>query len=261
MPAGQTTPINTTLEPHCPDSGSTVPSLMAGLTLQFLETSYYLKDVAFIAEDTGWAVGASHWNSSDKMFRGTILKTMDEGNTWIPQDAGTIETLRAVFFLDKNLGWAAGTNGTMLCIIDGGDHWAPQHVNTSEEFRGLAFTDSRNGWATSTAPIHKDWLGNDDDWIASIWHISDGGLTWNRQALPENVSILNRIDFVDSKTGWVVGAKRVGKNGIDILHSAAIYFTNNGGETWREQYSPDGHVTLTAVDFIDASNGWVTGFP
>lgn len=261
MPMGQNPPINTPSGYRNNVAGSAGSIIAPGLAVQFLETSYYLKDVAFVTGDIGWAVGAPHWSSSDKMFHGTILKTIDGGKTWTPQEAETTETLCAVFFLDNNQGWAAGTNGAFLHTIDGGDHWVLQNVNTSEEFRGLAFTDSMNGWATSTMPIHKDWRGKDDDWIASIWHTTDGGLTWRRQALPDNVSILNRIDFIDPMIGWAVGVKRTGTDGIDILHSGVIYFTDDGGETWKEQYSSGEQVTLTAVDFIDISNGWVAGFP
>lgn len=254
MPVGQNAPISAPSGYSYPSTDGTGAIPATRLALQFLETSYYLKDAAFVTGEIGWAVGAPHWNSSDKWFHGTILKTKDGGSTWTPQEAGIVETLRAVFFLDKNLGWAAGTNGTMLYTADGGDHWVHQNVNTSEEFRGLMFTDSMSGWATSTIPIHKDWRGEDDDWAASVWHTADGGLTWNRQALPENASILNRIDFSGPMIGWAVGAKRSGTKGTDIRHSGAIYFTDNGGKTWREQYSPGEQVTLTAVDFIDDFN-------
>jgi photosystem II stability/assembly factor-like uncharacterized protein len=231
------------------------------LTLQFMETSYYLKDVAFLTKDLGWAVGEPHWSQSEKWFFGTIIKTTDGGLSWTAQDAGVAETFNAVFFIDPDLGWVAGTNGTILHTSDGGAHWTLQKVNTSDEFRGLAFSDTQNGWAAAVRPIHQDWLGEDDDWTASIWHTSNGGRNWTRQTLPENVSLLGRIDFVDSATGWAVGSKRLEEEDIRIRHAGVVYSTTDGGMTWKEQYSPGVDITLTAVDFVDVSTGWAAGFP
>jgi len=39
-----------------------------------------------------------------------------------------------------------------------------------------------------------------------------------------------------------------------------VYHTTNGGTTWTEQWSPDLNLVFTAVEFADASHGWVTGF-
>jgi photosystem II stability/assembly factor-like uncharacterized protein len=231
------------------------------LTLQFMETSYYLKDVAFLNKDLGWAVGSPHWNQSEKKFQGTILKTADGGSSWIVQDVEITETYYAVVFLNPNLGWVAGSNGTVLHTSDGGTHWILQPVNTSDTFKGLALTDPLNGWATSVRAIHQDWQGFDDDWEAAVWHTSNGGLNWTRQILPDNASILNRIDFVDSRSGWAVGVKKLEHDEIRIRHAGVVYCTKDGGETWSEQYTPGQDITLTAVDFVDSLNGWVAGFP
>lgn len=230
------------------------------LTLQFVETTYHLKDVAFLTLDLGWAVGAPHWNRSEKRSRGTIIKTTDGGLTWTAQDAGRVETLNAVFFVNQDLGWAAGEYGTILYTTDGGDHWTLQEVNTTDEFRGLAFSDPLNGWATAVRPVHQDWRGEVDDWSASIWHTSDGGRSWAMQALPEDVSILGRMDFVDSSTGWTAGSKRL-EGDMGISHAGAVYSTTDGGATWSELYSPGEDIALKAVDFLDSFTGWVAGFP
>src|SRR5690606_10925013 len=124
-----------------------------------------------------------------------------------------------------------------------------------DEFRGLAFSDPLNGWATAVRPVHQDWRGEDDDWSASIWHTSDGGRSWAMQALPEDVSILGRMDFVDSSTGWTAGSKRL-EGDMGISHAGAVYSTTDGGATWSELYSPGEDIALKAVDFLDSFTGW-----
>jgi photosystem II stability/assembly factor-like uncharacterized protein len=228
---------------------------------QFAETSYYLRDIAMIDANTGWAVGEPHWDQSAKQYKGTIVKTKDGGQTWTPQDAVAPEAFFGVHFVDANQGWVGGTNGTILHTSDGGAHWVRQMVATTDKFDGVVFTDTNTGWATAVRPVHYDDIGEPDDWRASIWHTSDGGQTWAQQQVPGDVSLLSRIDFVDSQTGWTVGVKLVGyeANWWPQQHGA-IYHTTDGGRTWTEQYSPELAMSFKAVDFVDANNGWVAGF-
>jgi hypothetical protein len=107
-------------------NGNPAPLATHQFSLQFMETSYYLKDVAFLNKDLGWAAGAPHWNQSEKDFRGTIIKTTDGGSSWTAQDAGIAETFNAVVFQSPDLGWVAGKNGTILHTSDGGAHWTVQ---------------------------------------------------------------------------------------------------------------------------------------
>jgi photosystem II stability/assembly factor-like uncharacterized protein len=59
------------------------------------------------------------------------------------------------------------------------------------------------------------------------------------------------IDFVDAKTGWVVG--------YDAEQNvSAIARTTDGGATWVKQVELAGD-TLLDVDFADAANGWIAG--
>lgn len=229
---------------------------------QFMETSYYFDDVTFVSEDVGWAVGDPHWDQGSKQYVGTILKTTDGGVTWTPQNAGVDAALHGVWFVDANQGWAVGDRGTILHTADGGVTWTPQPVDTDENFRAVTFIDAVTGWVTATTPSQvDDFLGDTIDWQAAIYHTTDGGTTWTPQAIPAEVSILNRIDFVDAQTGWTVGTRRVESNTSRPDHFAAIYHTTDGGQTWVEQLGLNESITLTAVDFIDAINGWTAGFP
>ncbi|MCF6268376.1 MAG: YCF48-related protein [Melioribacteraceae bacterium] len=58
---------------------------------------------------------------------------------------------------------------------------------------------------------------------------------------------LNKIFFVDSENGWVVG------------DSGKIIYSNNGGKTWQNQNSSTKN-KLISIFFIDSQKGFITGY-
>ena len=234
----------------------------APLTRQFQETSYYLKDLDMVSADLGWAVGAPHWDQTGRAYVGTILKTTDGGQSWTPQAVDTVATLLNVDFVDAATGWAVGTGGTIVHTADGGAHWTRQAVASTGEFRGVSFVSATVGWASSFEATHYDHSGEADDWRGTVWHTSDGGATWQAQALPTSASLLNRIQFVDAQHGWVVGIKFAGNDPYGRpQHAGIVYVTRNGGQIWSELYSPGVDITLTGLEWLDDQTGWVVGFP
>ncbi len=228
------------------------------------EKSFFLRDTTFISETMGWAVGAPHWLTETQIYTGTIIKTVDGGQTWTDQVAPTVEQLNVIDFINSDQGWAVGTGGAIIHTIDGGLHWDTQPVYSQDEFRGVDFIDADHGWATSTKPIHDDSFGEADNWSANIWYTVNGGQTWTQKSTPleSSMSILNRVKFADPLHGWIAGVKFTGNDQFgDPQHRMAIYATSDGGQTWFEQYSPDLNISLTSVDFVDANHGWAAGFP
>jgi photosystem II stability/assembly factor-like uncharacterized protein len=228
---------------------------------QFGETSSYLRDVFFAGEKTGWAAGRAHWDQSKKTYAATILSTTDGGKTWTVQEAGGEADLNGVFFPEAMKGWAAGDDGVVMRTTNGGTSWDRRTMDAEYDFAGVVFSDASNGWITGTKPVHYDWLGDADDWQAAVWHTTNGGQTWNKQTLPENASILKRIDFVDANRGWAAGARSTeGLYPGDKAHRAMVYATTDGGKTWTERFNHDLEITLCALDFLDAKEGWAAGF-
>src|ERR1041384_332137 len=74
---------------------------------------------------------------------------------------------------------------------------------------------------------------------------TNGGVIWTPQTSgpPNN---LRRVSFVDSNTGWAVGA------------SGTILMTTDGGGTWRDETSGV-RVELRRVFFVDANTGYAVG--
>ena len=200
---------------------------------------------------------------------GAILSTTDGGESWT-RAGGRVraDSLSSLFFLDERRGWAAG-HGDVLHTEDGGETWTPltpEGVDTSyrSPIRAIHFHDDRQGWAAGMQ--------------ASLMRTADGGVTWEAVGTPiVSAGRPNFWDmfFVDEQTGWVVGEE------------GAILSTRDGGTTWtrRDTGLKDARsaakleripkaggpvvidagdrtpgFTITAVRFVDASRGWLTGF-
>ena len=73
----------------------------------------HINGAAFFDDTLGYAVGQS----------GTILKTINGGNTWTRLVSGTTATLRGVSFSDATHGVAVGDLGTILRTTNGGTSW------------------------------------------------------------------------------------------------------------------------------------------
>src|SRR5687767_1123172 len=54
--------------------------------------------------------------------------------------------LRAVQFIDRNEGWAAGDDGAVWHTIDGGETWERQSTGVRGSLRALHFMNPYTGW-------------------------------------------------------------------------------------------------------------------
>ena len=65
-----------------------------------------LNDVGFVDAEIGWAVGA----------RGTILSTVDGGQTWTAQEipGAKVGHINALHMIDTENGWAVANDGVIL---------------------------------------------------------------------------------------------------------------------------------------------------
>ncbi len=190
----------------------------------------YSSDVFFINQNIGWLV--TGYSSIGNSYSGSILKTEDGGNTWIPQNTGIRPLLFAVHFIDENTGWVAGYRGMVMKTTDGGNSWIKQETNVSADLTDIYFVNENLGWA----------IGGKN----TLLNTTDGGTTWQRHSLPVTNITLSTFFFIDDKEGWAAG------NAGLILH------TIDGGENWRVQSSDQMHF-LNAIQFLDSENGFACG--
>jgi len=159
---------------------------------------------------------------------------------WTPQNSGTNQEIKNLYFLNENLGWVCGDDGTILKTINGGIDWISQNISTLDNVHDIFFSDSITGWAVlfEFYPYRH----------ASIIHTTNSGDSWNVQ-LSINDYTLHSIHFTDENNGWTAGS-----NGI-------VFHTTNGGGNWYQQYPPTGGGWLWPIFFLDENVGWTAGDP
>ena len=89
-----------------------------------------VRDVFFLDERTGWAVGHA----------GLVLRTKNGGETWEALTSFTRNRLRSVFFLDAKRGWIVGDAseadpGVLFETVDGGVVWKRVETKTPDLHR------------------------------------------------------------------------------------------------------------------------------
>ena len=128
-----------------------------------------------------------------------------------PQDA----SLRDVFFVSAEVGWAvgmvssdAGEGGVILHTIDGGQHWDVQLGDPHSATRGfeeLFFLDAKHGWATQGG--------------SHLLRTTDGE-TWEEVG---ELSAVAAFTFATPEIGFFV-------------HSKQISRTADSGRSWKQVY-------------------------
>ena len=172
--------------------------------------------------------------------------TLAQTGAWSRQPAGTMAWLHAVFFIDENRGWAAGSKGTLLRTTDGGKNWKVQPASTEDQVRDIFFIDEKNGWLVCEVNAYQ--LKTNEDTRAYLMKTTDSGDKWTRVDIKgvDVDAVLVRAVFSRGGRGWTFG------------EAGSIYATRDSGETWTRLRSPTRRLLLGGA-FVDDDRGWVVG--
>ncbi len=166
--------------------------------------------------------------------------------TWTRQSSKTMAWLRAVYFLDQNRGWVAGSGGTLLVTKDGGLTWKRLYPLTKDNLHDVYFANERVGWLVAERDMLK--LKTNDEPRAYLLKTEDGGFSWQRiflNGFDPNARLVRAV-FADAERGWVFG------------ETGVVFATRDGGAHWMRQASPTKHLLLGGA-FIDYAHGWLVG--
>lgn len=251
-----------------------------------LGVTQWLRDIVFINERIGWAVGDS----------GTILHTINGGDSWrqqafpfdqLPEYNDWEEQLYAVEFIDSITGLICCKN-SIFKTTDGGETWNIKYSKNlnSGRFYDIEFLNGEIGftvggfWAEGNSILLKTADGGEtwDDitpvpsptltcisivdqrkiWICGIgstlFFSADSGANWIRKELSSSLSAyFSSIQFISDKIGWLGGDH-------NSLYSNRLLRTIDGGETRIQTYRDAWSSFLYGVNtlcFTDSLNGWI----
>ena len=168
------------------------------------------------------------------------------GSGWFRQPSGTMAWLHAVYFLNNNHGWVAGSGGTLLETKDGGESWKRILTLTRDTLEDVYFADERIGWLIAQRdPLT---LKTNEEVRSYLLKTEDGGATWRAimQSGPDANSSLVHAMFANAECGWVFG------------ESGVVFATTDGGAHWTRQTSPSKYLLLGGT-FIDSAHAWLAG--
>ena len=187
--------------------------------------------------------------------------------------------LADVFFLNRNLGWAVGSQGVVLRTVNGGRDWleisqaaneVANELSLSEKFRNMQsgvssqWTGIANSGSNQFQPLRcrfesVHFVDENHGWIAGGYNVpyvnksravvmktSDGGVSW-QQVEGLVIPRIKRIYFSDGSNGWAVGE-------MGNLFRTGIYYSSDGGHTWSSQSSGE---MKDWIDGVRAGNSFV----
>jgi photosystem II stability/assembly factor-like uncharacterized protein len=223
------------------DKGTIIHMDGQGWKRQSSGTDVLLRDVFFINDTFGWAVG-----------KNTILFTDDGGNNWDPQlqirPEGPDLFLSGVFMNDID-GWAVGYRQSNIPLVkkspiifktsNGGRKWEEQELYPTignNIIRSIFFISEDLGWGVGEKGTIIKWNG--EEW--AIQEVDENGFDED----------LYCVHFSNKSFGWAVG-----KKGTIIKWN---------GEEWQKEESPSsadllGVFSSVFSDFPLDINCWAVG--
>ena len=139
-------------------------------------------------------------------------------------------TLRDVFFVDANQGWAVGDRGVIWYTPDGGSHWLNQESGVGCTLRSVHFVNARQGW------IAGGWIEPHSQISRGLLlRTEDGGRTW--QHIESDLPSLRKIQFLED-------GRLLASGDWSPVFLSSSFLSHDGGLAWQPivQTEP-GHVS------------------
>lgn len=179
------------------------------------------------------------------------------GNGWTMQHSGVLNRLYAVFFTDRQHGWAAGSNGMLVITEDGGATWKRITTPQRDVLRDVFFVDAQRGFLLGEYSIYNRRAEDIAPDRAFLMVSNDAGRNWQTVELRNkkldssdqrqyNGNGIVRLVFADDRTGWAVG------------EAGLILSTRDGGQTWTRQRTPVSKLFYDIVA-LDEQQAWAVG--
>lgn len=212
-----------------------------------------LRDVVFIGNDIGFAVGSN----------GNIKKTVNGGISWEIQNLNTDNDLKGISYYSANNIFIAGDNYTLIHSPDTGKTWNSS-PGPNADSEGIIMTSANEGLA----------YGN------GIYKTTDNGSTWNQvfsdkiysaYKLNSDISVfggLNNIYYTSDGGNNFINIRYYSGRSMHAVylfnadtciyvdHWGYIYKTENRGASWKQINKYEGNDKADFC-FIDDTTGYL----
>ncbi len=122
--------------------------------------------------------------------RGTIIRTIDGGTTWTPQNSRVTNDLNSIVFTDTNTAIVTGDDGTILRTTDAGTTWFRQNSGTSNDLYCVSFANANNGLTVG--------------YNGTILRTTNAGITWLLEPSATRHALYG-VSFIDVNAATIVG--------------------------------------------------------
>jgi len=216
-----------------------VAALLGSLVLALLATQHHGKTVSTTASQTPLPARSTAFASSTAVV-------------------GKAVALQTIHMFDARTGWAITSDNTrILHTTTGVTHWqdvSPVPITPPSILAGADFFSPATAWvavASETGSL--------------MYRTNDGGQTWQKASIPDQIVGNFQITFLNAQVGWLLVGKgaAAGSEAVDVLH------TSDGGATWKTvsvtSYTNNRPTALpfggdkSGISFVSATTGWATG--
>jgi len=184
----------------------------------------------------GYACGMELTYNAD----GVVVKTTDNGANWeqiLPAEGeDPINGLQGIWFINENIGFAAGWNNYFIKTIDGGASWTNVSCGSNIwYYTDVVFWDDDNGVASGyTNPVGP-----------AVFVTNDGGDTWVTASSGVVTTKIMSLSYADATTVYAV----------DL--DGNVHTSTDGGYNWTIKSTID--AMLFGVDFANTEFAVVGG--
>jgi photosystem II stability/assembly factor-like uncharacterized protein len=115
---------------------------------------------------------------------------------WIEETFDTTHYLYSVHFVDKNIGWIAGSDsdgfGILYNTTNSGSSWQKQIGDTIASLSSVNFVNENIGWVVGRA--------------GTILKTTNGGENWEDKSFDAQTNY-RKVQFIDENIGYITGGE------------------------------------------------------